>query len=211
VGQIYLVRHGQTAWNKARIFRGRTDVRLNEEGRREAARAARVLRDVPFSCIYTSPLSRAGETARIVSSAHSVPVRPDPAFIDIDYGAWTEYWDTEARRKFRDQYRVWEESPHLVKFPGGESLADVRNRAMPRVRELARRHQRETIALVSHRVVLKVIICAVKGLDNSHFWKVRLDTGSISILESQGDTLRILVENDAGHLASLCGHESSDF
>ena len=71
MGRIYLVRHGQTAWNKARIFRGRADVPLNEQGRREAACAAEALRAVPLTCVYTSPLSRARETG-----ARGMPSRP---------------------------------------------------------------------------------------------------------------------------------------
>jgi broad specificity phosphatase PhoE len=154
LGQIYLVRHGETAWNKAKIFRGRRDIPLDEQGRLEAACAARALREVPLAAIYSSPLSRARETAETIAAGRGLTVAVDDSFIDIDYGEWTEYRDTEARRKFADQYRQWKESPHLVKFPGGESLDDVRRRAAPRLMELARQHADATITLVSHRVVL---------------------------------------------------------
>ena len=135
----------------------------------------------------------------------------DEAFTDIDYGEWTEYWDTEARRKFGDQYRQWKESPHLVKFAGGEALDDVRRRAVPRLMELAQRHMEETIALVSHRVVLKLLLCEAKGLDSSHFWAVRLDTAAISVLEYSNGTLRAAVENDTRHLRDLTDKKSEDF
>ena len=135
----------------------------------------------------------------------------DEAFTDIDYGAWTEYWDIEARRKFGDQYRQWKESPQIVKFPGGESLDDVRRRAAPRLMELARQHPEGAIALVSHRVVLKLLLCEAKGLDNSHFWEVRLDTGAISVLEYEGGRLRVLVENDTRHVQAPAGTHREDF
>jgi len=211
LGQIYLVRHGETAWNKAKIFRGRRDIPLNEQGRLEAACAARALREVPLAAIYSSPLSRARDTAEAVAAGHGLAVIVDEAFTDIDYGEWTEYWDTEARLKFGDQYRQWKESPHLVKFPGGESLDDVRRRAAPRLTELARQNPEGTIALVSHRVVLKLLLCEAKGLDNSHFWEVRLDTGAISVLEYGNGTLRVAVENDTRHLRDLMDHTSKDF
>ena len=211
MGQIYLVRHGQTAWNKAKIFRGRRDIPLDEQGRLEAACAARALRDVPFGRIYSSPLSRARETAETIADARGLAVIADEAFTDIDYGEWTEYWDIEARQKFGDQYRLWKESPHLVKFPGGESLDDVRRRAAPRLMELARQNPEGAIALVSHRVVLKLLLCEAKGLDNSHFWEVRLDTGAISVLEYGDGTLRVAVENDTRHLQGLTEHSSKDF
>ena len=211
MGQVYLIRHGQTAWNKARIFRGRADVRLNEQGRREAAAAAQALRDIPFARLYASPLSRARETAQIIAARSGVEVVPDPAFIDIDYGDWTEYWDVEARRKFRDQYLVWEEQPHLMRFPNGESLDDIRRRSAARLRELARQHQSDTIGIVSHRAVLKMLIAEVKALDNSRFWEIRLDTGAISVIEAEGDRLRLVVENDTRHVQSLPEHSSLDF
>jgi phosphoserine phosphatase len=211
LGQIYLVRHGETAWNKAKIFRGRRDIPLDEQGRLEAACAARALREIPLTAIYSSPLSRARETAETVAAGRGLAVTVDDAFIDIDYGEWTEYWDTEARRKFGDQYRQWKESPHLVKFPGGESLDEVRRRAAPRLMELAQQYPTGAIALVSHRVVLKLLLCEAKGLDDSHFWNVRLDTGAISVLEYEKGTLRVAVENDTRHLQALTDHSSKDF
>ncbi len=211
MGQIYLVRHGETAWNKAKIFRGRRDIPLNEQGRLEAACAARALRQVPLAAVYSSPLSRARETAEAVAAGRDLAVTVDEAFTDLDYGEWTEYWDVEARAKFGDQYRQWKESPHLVKFPGGESLDDVRRRAAPRLTELARQNPEGTIALVSHRVVLKLLLCEAKGLDNSHFWEVRLDTGAISVLEYGNGRLRVAVENDTRHLRDLTDHSSKDF
>ena len=211
MGRIYLVRHGQTAWNKARIFRGRRDVRLNEQGRREAARSAQALRDVNFKCLYASPLSRARETAEIIAAGRDLEIIPDSAFTDIDYGEWTEYWDVEARRKFGDQYKLWEDSPHLMKFPGGESLEDVRRRSVSRLMGLAEQHAGEIIGVVSHRAVLKVLLCEAKGLDNSHFWKVPLDTCAISILDYAAGRLRVVAENDVAHVRTLAEHDSLDF
>jgi len=211
LGQIYLVRHGQTAWNRARIFRGRRDVRLNEQGRREAACAAQALRDVPFERFYTSPLSRARETAEIIASARGIPIVPDPAFTDLDYGDWTEYWDIEARRKFRQLYALWETAPHLVTFPNGESLEMARRRSVNRLTELAERHRRETIGLVSHRVILKLLLCEAKGLPISAFWTVQLDTGAIGILEFENGCFRVVAENDCHHLELLADHDSVDF
>ena len=211
VGEIYLIRHGQTAWNKARMFRGRRDVCLNDVGRREAACVAQALRDIAFARIYASPLLRARETADVAAAVRGVDVQADPAFVDIDYGEWTEYWDIEARRKFREQYEIWETAPHLMKFPGGESLEDVRSRAFPRLLELAGACRNGPIGIVSHRVVLKVLVCKTKGWDDSRFWEVRLDTGGISKLEFDSGRLRVVVENETQHLTALDEHDSVDF
>jgi len=208
VGIVYLVRHGQTAWNKARIFRGRADVRLDEQGRLEAVAAAGALRNVTLAHVYCSPLSRARETAKAIARLHQAPLEPVPAFTDIDYGDWTEFWDVEARRRFKDTYEVWETRPHLVKFPNGESLDNVRTRAYPRLVALARKHKRSTIAVVTHRVVIKALLCAVKELDNSHFWEIRLDTGAISTLELRNNGFKCVRINDTSHLDRISSRTS---
>ena len=186
-------------------------MQLNEQGRQEAERAGQALRDVPLVCVYTSPLSRARETAERVAELHDVELRLEPAFTDLDYGTWTEYWDMEIHRKFPKESEVWQNTPHLMRFPGGETLDRVRARAMARFKELARLHRDDVIAIVTHRAVLKVMFCAIKGLDNSHFWDIRLDTAAISVVESNGARLRFTVENDTRHIQSLIGHDSVDF
>ena len=179
MGRIILVRHGQTTWNRARIFRGRANVRLSELGRREAQCAAEALRDVPLRAVYCSPLLRAKETAEILAAPHRLPVIPDPAFLDVDFGDWTEFFESEIERRFRKEYETWRQTPHLMRFPRGENLEEVRLRAAARFRELAAAHAEEHVAVVSHRVALKLLLCEMKGLDNSHFNEMRIATCGI--------------------------------
>ena len=197
---IFLVRHGQTTWNRARIFRGRAEVRLSELGRKEAECVARSLADAPIRQVYTSPLHRARETADIVAEPHGAEVIPDPAFIDIDFGGWTEFWEFEVERRFPKEYELWRTAPHLVRFPRGESLDDVRRRAVARLYELAAARKDEQIALVSHRVVLKLLLCEARGLDNTHFNEMRVATGAICRVDSADGSLRVVEENRVCHL-----------
>jgi len=211
MGDIYLIRHGQTEWNKEKRFRGAFDVPLNDQGREEAACAAGALRDISLMRIYASPLSRAMETAQIVSSGRAIEVVADNAFLDIDYGEWTKMLDAQVQRKFPKLHVAWLKTPHLVRFPGGETLAEVRQRAVARLRELAAVFAGEAIAVVSHRVTLKLLLAAAKGLDDSHFWNIAVDTAAIALLRTEGATLRLVYENDTRHLDALPGHDSIDF
>ena len=145
---IYLIRHGQTDWNKKKIFRGRADVPLNDHGRKEARALSRHLKQVRPAACYSSPLSRARETAEIVVRPHSLDVEPDEGIIDVDYGRWQGMSDAAVSKQFAETYKRWHERPHRVKFPGGESLMTVRKRALSYPRRLgvgclvrARRHQ----------------------------------------------------------------------
>ena len=199
---IYLVRHGQTAWNREEVFRGRADIPLNETGRKEALLTGECLKKVKASAIYSSPLSRAVETAEAISRYQGKEVLISDGLIDIDFGRWQGVSHEEVKERFGDLYRQWKDSPHLVKFPGGESLEDVRKRVLRGIDEILPDHGDETLVMVSHRVVNKTLLCGLLGLDNSHFWQIGQDTGCINILEfGEGFTLRRL--NDISHLVAI--------
>ena len=200
---IYLVRHGQTAWNKEEIFRGRTDVPLNEVGLREAAFAGGYLREVEIHAIYSSPLARAWETAKRIAEFHNLEVLPLDGIIDISFGRWEGHSLQEIRNTDRELYRQWREEPHQVRLPGGEGLDEVRVRAMAALDEVIQLHPRKTIVLVSHRVVNKVIICGVLGLDNSHFWQITQDPTAINLIQYKNGKYILSLMNETCHLKPL--------
>ncbi len=200
---FYLIRHGQTAWNKDRVFRGRIDVPLDDTGCAEAEAVARWIEDVKLDHIYSSPLSRAVETATILARNRGLNVRKLEGLQDINYGKWQGLPEIEVRRTYPELIREWETSPHQVTFPEGESLASVRARSLDCVRELTRRHPGETLALVSHRVVLKVLCLALLGLPDSHFWQIQQDTCCINRFRQDGQSATVLLLNDTCHLKSL--------
>jgi len=177
--RIVLIRHGQTAWNREERFRGRADIPLDEVGRVQAeATAARVAQKWPVVAVYSSPLMRAVETAKAVARPFGLVVQPVEALIDIDYGAWQGLTQFEA--------------PHEVRIPGGESLADLRRRAMEAIRNLGANHPRQTITVVGHTVLNRVILLAALGLGNERFWHLSQDTCAINVLETRGDDFVIV-------------------
>ena len=201
---VYLVRHGQTAWNREEVFRGRADVPLNEVGRKEALLTGQYLRGARVDSVYSSPLSRAVETAEAIARYQGKEVLISDDLIDIDFGRWQGASHEVVKERYEELYRQWVDTPHLVRFPGGESLEDVRERALRVIHEVKTEHIDETLVMVSHRVVNKTMLCGLLGLDNSHFWQIGQDTGCINVLEfKEGFTLRCL--NDTSHLKSIEG------
>jgi probable phosphoglycerate mutase len=198
--RIYLVRHGTTEWNREEIFRGRAECRLNETGLAEARALADYFAEIPIEAVFTSPLSRALETARPTAESQGRKIVPDPAFTDLDFGAWQGLRLKEAQEQYPDLYRLWRVQPGAVSFPGGENLAQVRSRAWEGLLRLAEGNPQRTILIVTHRVVTKVLICAALGLDDSRFWQVKQDSTAINCLEYSRGIFNIALVNDTCHL-----------
>jgi broad specificity phosphatase PhoE len=201
--RILIVRHGRTEWNRVERFRGRADIELDETGMKQAKAAAKRISEWPVSAIYSSPLHRALTTAEIVARPFGLEVRLMPGIIDIDYGEWQGLSTEEAIVKDNGLYLKWLNNPHKVKFPGGESLSEVRERSSSVVDDLIIKHPKETIVLVSHKVVCQIIILVLLGLDNAHFWQITQDVCAINLFEVRGDIPSALFLNDTCHLNGL--------
>src|SRR5512140_239015 len=131
--KIILVRHGQTPWNKDKIFRGSRDIPLNDQGREEARLAGEWLKGETIHAAYCSPLSRARDTAEAIAGPHGLKVDDLPGLTDLFYGDWEGLPLTEVKVKYADLYWRWETSPQTVRFPGGETLDEVKTRALAAV------------------------------------------------------------------------------
>jgi broad specificity phosphatase PhoE len=209
--KVYLVRHGQTAWNVGEIFRGRADIPLDETGKREVHLAGEALKAETIHAVYSSPLSRSMETAENIAKFHSIPVKPLDAIIDISYGEWEGLSLHQVQQKYPDLSSLWLREPHEVHFPKGETLDDVRLRTMSALDELVGQHVNENIVLVAHRVPNKVICCALLGLDNSHFWRIQQDTASTNLFTYKDGQWLICYLNDTSYLKVLAKPALADF
>jgi broad specificity phosphatase PhoE len=205
--RIVLVRHGQTAWNREARFRGRADIALEEFGLQQAAATGRcVAVRWPVVAVYTSPMRRAMQTAEAIARAGGLTVQPLEGLMDIDFGEWQGRLADEMAQRYPDLYRIWLETPHMMHFPGGERLDDVRSRVVAALDEVIAHHPGQAVALVSHTVANRVLLCAVLGLGNDHFWRLKQDTCAVNVFEAEADgTFTIVLLNDTCHLQELAG------
>ena len=197
--QIILVRHGETEWNVKEVFRGRIGIELNKTGLKQAQLLAKYLGDIKIDAIYSSPLSRALTTAEIIANYHKLKVEIAPGLIDFDYGEWQDLPHQEVRGKYSRLYAQWIRHPDRVRMPAGESLDEVRKRAMNVVDRVIAKYE-GSVVLVSHRVVNKVLICALLGLDNSHFWNIKQDTCGITSFTYENEQFILTKHNDTSYL-----------
>jgi broad specificity phosphatase PhoE len=209
--EVILARHGETEWNATEIFRGRVDVALNDTGLRQAQMLGEYLSREKINIVYSSPLQRAVKTAEAVAVLHKLDVNIVDNLNDIDCGEWQGLMLREVKERYAELYQDWLDTPEQVKLPGGESLEEVRSRVVPFVQDAVMRCGEGKIVLVSHRVVNKVLICALLGLDNSSFWSFKLDTGGITRFNFDGDRAVLTSHNDTSFLSSLQHLPLKDF
>jgi len=190
--ELYLVRHGETAWNAARRIQGRADIPLNDTGRAQAARAAELLGRREWSGVYASPLSRAHETAAIIADRLGLGEVTDvAALVERDYG--------EAEGVGFDELEAL--YPEGVRAPGQETREEVAARVVPALLELASRHPGERLLVVSHGGAIRAVLqTAEPGVTHPRI--TNLSVHSFRVDEGQ---LRLIAFDDPIEEESLLG------
>lgn len=208
--ELLIIRHGETAWNTEEIFRGRADIGLSDIGLLQAKLLAEYLRDTPVEAVYSSPLKRAVTTAEGIAGTHGLKVQTEYDLIDIDYGEWQGMSLQEVGKIYNTLYIKWLQEPQNTAIPGGETLEKVRKRAVRVIEEILTKHS-GTVVVIAHRVVNKVLICALLGLDNSHFWNIRQDTCGITKFGYRNGQYVLISHNDTSFQKSVSGTGMNDF
>jgi broad specificity phosphatase PhoE len=197
---LILVRHGETPWNREPRFQGGQDIPLSAEGRRQAEKVAQALAGQPVAAVYTSPLGRARETAEIVAKPHRLSVQADEAFREISFGAWEGSTPDEVLARFPEDYRAWRTEPDVVRFPGGEELATAAARVRAGVARLGDRHPVETVVVVSHGVVIRLVVLEALGLSPGRLRAVHASLGGITEIDYEPGFTTVQRMNALQHL-----------
>ncbi|MDB4949912.1 MAG: phosphoglycerate mutase [Gemmatimonadetes bacterium] len=181
--KVYLIRHGETDWNRRGLYQGTTDVSLNDAGRVQARVLAEVLAGVRFDAAYTSPLRRARETAEAVMAGRGVQLGVLPELREISYGLWQGRGMVPAGRCDAGLEWRWKHDPWSVRFPGGETLADVRRRAGPVLDGIAAAHPAETVLVSGHGHLNRVLLIHALRLPERDFWRIEQANAACWVLE----------------------------
>jgi broad specificity phosphatase PhoE len=199
--RFILVRHGQTEWNRgAERFRGHADLPLNETGLGQARQVAERLKDEKIAALYASPLQRALQTAQPLAQARALEIQKHDGLLDIDFGALEGMTLDEARQAFPEVAEKWIAAPGHVKFPKGDSFRLVRSRIEGMLDELGSRHDGQTIALVSHKVICGATLCVVLGLPADALWRIQQDNACINVFEKRAAGWVVTLLNETRHL-----------
>jgi broad specificity phosphatase PhoE len=201
--RFVLIRHGQTGWNKEARFRGRIDIDLDETGMKQAQAVGERFAQSELAAIYSSPLKRAMATAEPIGRRLNLQVVPLEGINDMNFGNWEGRSIDDVKEQNKELFDLWRYSPDKLSIPGGETLDDVRQRVAATVDDLAAKHENDTVLLVTHRVVCKVLLCHLLGLDNSHFWQIAQDTTAVNRFQVVGGRSTVTLINDTCHLRGL--------
>lgn len=178
--RILLVRHAPTDETGTRLTGRLPGVSLGEEGERAALATAHTLADLDLAAIYSSPIERTMETARILARPHDLSPICEPGVTEIDFGSWTGRTLESLRQE--EQWKTVQSRPSRFRFPGGESFAEAQLRSVESVRRIAAERDGRTVVVVSHSDTIKLVLSHFLGQPLDHFQRLRISTASISDL-----------------------------
>ena len=200
---IYLVRHGETSFNRDGLGLGRADPPLTDLGRRQAAAVAERLSRESVTRILSSPLARATETARAIAGTRGLALDLRAELTELDAGEADGVPLAELRVRHGEFLERWMgPMPADVPMPGGESLRDVVLRLTSVIDEL-RESGEESIVVVSHNFVLKALVCELLQIDLHRFRAIAVDLASVSTIATTRRGPSIVSLNDTCHLHHL--------
>ncbi|KFN51689.1 phosphoglycerate mutase [Arenimonas malthae CC-JY-1] len=207
--RILLARHGETPWNAEGRYQGQRDIALSEVGEGQARLLGQRLAGVPIHRAVSSPLSRARRTAEIaLGEARAGQLQLDKGLQEIAHGDWEGLLAAEIRERDPNRLRAWREAPETVQMPGGgESLVEVLDRAWPAfARACEGLGADDTLLVVAHDAVNRVILARVLGLPLSRLWSFRQAPTTINLLEGPtANALEVVRLNDCNHHTALFG------
>jgi probable phosphoglycerate mutase len=198
--RIILVRHGETDWNKERrIQGGLSDIPLNALGIKQAESLALGLGREKIQAVYSSPLKRSLETAKAIANRHQLEVVIEPALREIEAGKLEGITIAELGQNFSELLTRDAGDGSFPRAPGGESLPEVRKRSWEIVQRLAQGHPEGVLVLVSHYFVILTIVCSVLELPLTQISRLGVSTGSLSIINIDGQKTRLELLNGAAN------------
>jgi probable phosphomutase (TIGR03848 family) len=190
---LFLVRHGLTSHTGRRLTGWTPDVHLTEEGKAGVEALARWLTDVPFKAVYSSPIDRTLDTARLVAAPHGLTVRTRRGIGEVEYGKWTNRpLRSLMRTKLWGTVQRW---PSAARFPDGETLREVQARAVTEIEKLAEEHPKDAICCVSHGDVIKLIAAHYLGVHIDLFQRIVVAPASVSVISLAGEAPHVLALN----------------
>lgn len=203
--RLYLIRHGQVADGHTHLYHGNNDIDLSPQGIQQLEDLAAQLRPLALAGVYASDLKRAFEGAEILCRGRDLTPQAVPEFREIHFGLWEGLSFGEIADKFPQELRARFQDPANFRIPAGESLMDVRDRALPRLKEILKQHQGQALALVAHAGVNRIILCEALGLPFKNLFNLDQKYGCLNIIDYFPDLAVVRLINGGVNGAGAVG------
>lgn len=199
---LYMVRHGQTEASRDNRFSGSSDPPLTSAGEKMAEQFAVAYAPLPWAAIYSSPMLRARQTAAVLARLTGIEVTIEDGLKEIEYGEWEGLKQDEVMTRWPEAFAYWAHDVASRGTPGGETAFHVAARAMRVVEAIRSRHQDGNVLLVSHKATLRIITCALLGLDVRLFrQRISQPVASVTLFEVTATNAMLTRHGDRSHLA----------
>lgn len=187
VTTLYLVRHGKTVGSDIKTYKGSIDIPMSEAGIEQIKNTAGFISNYDkasrLSAVYCSPLSRAVKSAEIIAEAHGLTPLISPDLMERHFGIWEGMSYTEIKEKYPEEFEAWANNPLIYSPTNGESTLEVRDRIIPALENIISKHNGESIAIVAHGGVNRIILCHILGIPLENIFRVEQNFGGVSVIE----------------------------
>jgi broad specificity phosphatase PhoE len=200
LARLLLVRHGSTEFNTGRRFMGYSDIDLNADGYIQAEKLRDYLADEKIDAVYSSDLRRALVTAEIISSGRRLDIVTCPELREVNYGTCEGLTFQEIGSRYPDVAEKCINFTVKLEFPEGETFEDFIERTNQFLCRSDNHEPSETILVVSHNGPLKVLVCRLLDIDMGHWWQIRIDIASLSVVDISPRGAMLSRLNDTSHL-----------
>jgi phosphoserine phosphatase len=205
IRRIHLIRHGETNWNREKRAQGQMESVLTSEGKAQATDLSARIGALGIRDVYCSSSARTRQTADILFAGSTLPVQYCDQLREIHMGPWEGLLYTDIRAQNAEQFDAFWKHPHLFNLPGAETFADVQRRATRRLAQILRESPAEDIAIISHGVLIKTILCQVESRPLSQLWNTpAMHNCARSVIEVHDDgSQRITLYADQLYVSEL--------
>jgi len=202
--KLFLIRHGQTLWNREGRYQGEIDIGLTSLGIRQAKLAAKYLSKVNFSNVYSSPLKRAVDTANIIKKGRNLEIKIRNNLKEISFGKWEGMKFDQINRMFHDDYQNWLKDPYNNSPTGGESFKDVQERAITEINNIINENEdKSSAAVATHGGIILSLLVHWLQIPVFRWRSIIQRQGAINIVVIDKDFPYISTINYTGHLKPL--------
>ena len=200
--KFFVVRHGETDWNKLGRFQGHTDISLNDRGLSQARETAVASEDWGYTAIYSSPLVRTVQVAEEIAKVTPMLVSQEPGLKELSLGDLEGVTGEEMRNDWPALFAAWRTDPEKMSMPNGESLGELRDRTWQVILDIEQKHSSdESIVVISHNFAIRSIVNELLGMPLAYFHRMSLNLASVCTFDSDERGRRLTGYNSTSHLS----------